>query len=529
MQYALRPYATAGVALVGASIIAVTPVAVPLPTVQARAVHLVDAWSDLFSETATNLANISANADPTATAGVLQALLTNPLGVIQAFTNLTPTIDASVGTLPATVNIDLPPGLEVLLAQIGAEGAAFNAVNDVVAQLATNPSGALNTLFEAPAVIANAYLNGQDNISLFGGLINVAGFNGILAPLQDVSFNLNLTSLLDALGIGDISLSSLGINLTDLLNQLGLGTLDLGGLFNALGLSNEGLGTLLGDPTLASLLTTLNLGGLPLGDFGLSDVLNTLGLNVPLNNLSLDTVLNLFGINGNIDMGLAGFLTQLGFGNFVNEGLGSVVSALPGGLLTDILNPLNSALATLLNPLLTSTLLQPLLPIIEQQFGLDFNSLLTPESLVTALNQVTIGDLLGGQTINESVSSLLGALGVDVPGNLTIGGILDGLGVPDTITGLDLGDLLSGFGLGALPVGDLLDTVNLGTLLGDLGLSDLPLNLANLPDLADLTVGGLLGSLGLGDIASINIDGFGGLSTLLTDTIPQQILAALGG
>ncbi|MDT5087041.1 MAG: hypothetical protein QOJ61_4084, partial [Mycobacterium sp.] len=42
MQHALRPYATAGVALVGASIIAVTPLAVPSPKVEMRPVQLVD-------------------------------------------------------------------------------------------------------------------------------------------------------------------------------------------------------------------------------------------------------------------------------------------------------------------------------------------------------------------------------------------------------------------------------------------------------------------------------------------------------
>jgi hypothetical protein len=77
-----------------------------------------------------------------------------------------------------------------------------------------------------------------------------------------------------------------------------------------------------------------------------------------------------------------------------------------------------------------------------------------------------------------------------------------------------------------------LNGVNLGDLLGDLSLnglplSDLPLDLGNLGSLGDLTVSGLLGDLGLGDLATINIDGFGGLGTLLADVIPQQILAAL--
>jgi hypothetical protein len=37
----------------------------------------------------------------------------------------------------------------------------------------------------------------------------------------------------------------------------------------------------------------------------------------------------------------------------------------------------------------------------------------------------------------------------------------------------------------------------------------------------------LLGDLGVGDLASINVDPFGGLITQLVDTVPQQILAAL--
>ena len=62
MQQALRPYATAGIALVGASMIAVTPLAVPPPRSQVRPVQLVDAWSDLVTDTTANLDNIVSNA-----------------------------------------------------------------------------------------------------------------------------------------------------------------------------------------------------------------------------------------------------------------------------------------------------------------------------------------------------------------------------------------------------------------------------------------------------------------------------------
>ncbi len=530
MQQVMRPYATAGIALVGASIIAVTPVAAPLPEIAMRPVKLVDAWSDLLTDTTANLQNIAANADPTAISGLFSALGTNPLGVIDAFFNVTPTVDASIGTLPATVNIELPPGLEVLLAQIGAEGATFNAINDVVAQLATNPSGAFNTLLEAPATILNAFFNGQDNISLLDGTINIAGFNGILAPLQDVSINLNLTNLLDALGLGNIGLNTLGIDLTSLLNQIGLGNLDLAGLFTALGIGNDGLGTLLGDPTLSSLLGDLGLSGLGLGSFNLTDILSGLGLdgNVDLNNLSLGTVLGAFGLDSPINLSLSGLLTDLGFGSVVHEGLGNLLSTLPSGLLTGALSSLNGVLGTLLNPLTSVPVLGPLLTSALATAHLNLNSLLDVTNLETALNGITIGDLLGGQGLDTTVSGLLGDLGIAVPDNLTVGGILTDLGFSSSTADLTLSGLLGDLGIGDTGLTDLLNTVDLNTLLGDLGLSDLPLNLANLGDLTDLTIGGLLGDLGLGDIATINIDGFGGLGTLLADVIPQQILTSLG-
>ena len=92
MQQALRPYVTAGIALVGASMIAVTPLVAPPPGVQVRPVQLVDAWSDLFTNTTANLDNIASNANSSDITQVFSALFTNPLGVIDAITNLDPTV-----------------------------------------------------------------------------------------------------------------------------------------------------------------------------------------------------------------------------------------------------------------------------------------------------------------------------------------------------------------------------------------------------------------------------------------------------
>jgi hypothetical protein len=241
MQYALRPYATAGVALVGASIIAVTPVAVPPPNVQVRPVQLVDAWSDLITETTANLNSIVSNANLSDISSVFSALLTNPLGVIGALTNLDPSVMTS-GVLPLTVDVKLTPALEMGLAQLGAEGAELTAINGVLAQLSADPSNALNILYEGAATVLNAGLNGADNVSLLGGIINIPLFNGLLAPEQSMTVDLNLTDLINALGLGNVGLGSL--DLSSLLSQLGLGDLSLKNLIDDLGLGTKGLGVL---------------------------------------------------------------------------------------------------------------------------------------------------------------------------------------------------------------------------------------------------------------------------------------------
>ncbi|HZC09129.1 MAG TPA: hypothetical protein VE485_03725, partial [Mycobacterium sp.] len=240
MQEALRPYATAGIALVGASMIAVTPVAAPPLSVQTRPVKLVDAWSDLLTESTANWQNILNGADSSAISQLYSAFLTNPTGVIDAFANLTPTVTTDLTTLPGTISVELPPGLALGIADLGATGATLTALSSVAGELTTNP-------YEAIGTVLNGFLNGESNISLLGGIIDIPFYNGILAPEQPVDINLNLTALIDALGLGNTDLSNL--DLSGLLSQLGLGDLTLGSLFSDLGLSNDGLGTLLANAT----------------------------------------------------------------------------------------------------------------------------------------------------------------------------------------------------------------------------------------------------------------------------------------
>jgi hypothetical protein len=284
------------------------------------------------------------------------------------------------------------------------------------------------------------------------------------------------------------------------------------------------------------LLNLLGLNGLDLPSLSLTTILSGLGLdtNVDLSSLSLDTVLNDFGLNPTIATGLTGLVnTLLGSTTFTDEGLGSVISTLPTSLIDGVLGPLNGTLGTLLDPLLSVPLLGPLLTTALTTAGLNFNSLLDASNLEAALNGITIGDLLGGQSIDATVSTLLGELGVSVPTDLSIGNILEGLGFSPDTGALTLGDLLGDLGTVANPIlgldiTDLLNGLNLGNLLGDLGLSNLPLDLSNLGDLSNLNLGDLLGDLGLGDLANVSVEPLGGFDTLLVDLVPGQILASLG-
>ena len=184
--------------------------------------------------------------------------------MIEAFANFDPTVTTDLTSLPATISVELPPGLELAIAGLGATGATFTTLETVAQQLQSDPS--LTNLSEGLATVLNAYLNGTDNISLLDGAITIPLYNGLLAPETSANIDINLTSLIDALGLGNTPLTDL--DLSTLLSQLGLGDLNLGNLLDDLDLSNLPLN--LGD---LGDLSNLNLGDL-LGDLGLGDLAN---------------------------------------------------------------------------------------------------------------------------------------------------------------------------------------------------------------------------------------------------------------
>ncbi|WP_193046832.1 outer membrane porin GjpA [Mycolicibacterium baixiangningiae] len=217
MESRLRPYTTAGIALVGASVIALSPVAPPLPDVKvanpsvqlSAAVDPFTPWVDLLGQAETNLTGL-ADGWAEAPFPVLQQVIVNQLGYLselpnfeaiagQLLTNLQAGFEAPfapdlVGSLdPAHVALfDLLPLLDVLPADlqplidfsasplsgvllglvgpvIGPVLALAASVQSIVGNLtseAPDPEAALNTLINVPAAMADAFLNGGQTLDL---------------------------------------------------------------------------------------------------------------------------------------------------------------------------------------------------------------------------------------------------------------------------------------------------------------------------------------------------------------------------
>lgn len=517
MQKVLRPYVTSSIALVGASLIVVTPMTpVPVAAPTARAVQLAaTSWGDLFNDTLTNINSIASNADWAGISQLVGDFFTNPGAVLGAITNLTPDITTGGVSLPLSISMGFPPGLALGVSGLGAMVATDNAINQAAADI---QSGGFGALFNDLPGILNTALNGTGSLSLLNGIVNVPMLNGVLAPMQTGGgIDLDLTKLLDVLGVGNTSvadlLNKLGLgSLGDLLKQLTSLNLNLGDLFHDLGLDDKGLGDLLGNPTLSGLLGDLGLNGLGLGNFKLTDLLGDLGLNSQTFNLNLGDILTNLGFNSDtLNVSLSSVLSNLGLNsNTFDLNLLTVLNDLfPGtnaaasGLQTlvdDILN--NLGLSSLnLGDLLNSTgllggVLTTLqaLPIIGPILGS-----LTTGNLQDGLNSVSlitlVNDLFSGSTTSMGLGTILQDLGLGstTSSSLTVGSLLNELVPHDVpLSGTTtIGGLLSDLLGGNFPV---TGNMTIGDILNDL------LGAAHLPALNDLTLGGLLGDLGGGSL-----------------------------
>lgn len=145
MEGAVRAYVTAGLALVGAGIIAVPPGLAPSPELKVTEIHLaaadgITAYVDLFGDTFGNLSRIGGElvSNPVP---ILTQIATNQLG---AWTNVVDGLQTSVTGLADYVTGDTPNSLVPLLQS------AFDTILD--GNIANGFSDAFNAALLAPAL-----------------------------------------------------------------------------------------------------------------------------------------------------------------------------------------------------------------------------------------------------------------------------------------------------------------------------------------------------------------------------------------
>lgn len=184
MHVAVRSSVTAGVALVGAGILAASPIAPPVPDMHLPAIHVdattlaaavspIDTYKQVFETAVTNIRTLAADSDP---GEVIKQVVANQ---ISALTTLGKGLNTAGTGLATALTHDVPQLL-----------------NTVFTQLAAGDfEGATNALLTVPLVVAQPLINLVPSIVAFNtqpiqNLIKVAGL--FSDPLQDALYAVGL-------------------------------------------------------------------------------------------------------------------------------------------------------------------------------------------------------------------------------------------------------------------------------------------------------------------------------------------------
>ncbi|MGB7114373.1 MAG: hypothetical protein WBD77_28255, partial [Mycobacterium sp.] len=498
MQRNLRPWVTTGVVLVGASLIAVTPLTAPLPDVQHRQFRLVDYDEyDLSQLTATTEANWSG-----LETAVSSSNWTTDPDISQGLSTLFS--DLSTGTANPVTNPTalLTEGALLLTSSGDASNAASTALTAVTDNVESALSGgdysaALTDLENGPTTVLDAYLNGYPETVGSGGLISPefglltnttdGAATGQIDALAQVSntvadevanlggANLTTGSLPEVTGTVDFSVS-----LNQILSDLGLtsggATLTVNGLLSDLGLSSTSsilptdisLGTVLSDVGLSS-SSGIDVGQV-LGDLNLSDG----------SAISLGTVLGDLGLSSSSGIDVGAILGDLGLSDSSSI---SIPAISVGTILNDLgLSDSSSisipaiSVGTILNDLGISDSSSISLGQVLTELGLSDSTSITPPSLSIPVDTIlsdlgvtnTSGDLTFGVP-SVSLGTILGDLGINTSeGFNAVTLITDLVGNPSYkvagIYNISLSTFLDDLGLGN-------DSISLNTILGDVGIN----------------------------------------------------------
>lgn len=281
MHVAARSYLAAGVALVGASAIAISPVSPPVPDVVAAgpavalsaAIDPITPWLNVFNTAEVNVANL-VDKWLEAPAPVLQQVIANQLGYLRQLPDFPAIVEQIAANAEAAVKapfaVDLttmdslhatiydlllnglPPIIDpivpadlaplvqfsttylsgVLLGLVGpviapalALGGNLNAVFENLTGAAPDVEAALNTLLNTPAAMADAFLNGGQSIDITP-LLNAVGLE---SPIPGLNFSAQLV-FGGLLSPGGSIFNALTIDLGDGSGPTGVGPGALGSL-----------------------------------------------------------------------------------------------------------------------------------------------------------------------------------------------------------------------------------------------------------------------------------------------------------
>jgi hypothetical protein len=252
MQVASRPYATAGIALVGASAIAISPIKPPLPDIHLPSLAQVAAsvelaaeslaatpitYAQVFQQAVTNLQAIlsTAAANPTP---ILTKVLSNQIATVQALLALLPTTAAGASNA-ALANPTTNPS-QLATSQPGAFQDLVTAIQTFLGQVST----ALTTtdpplLQSALGDLTSGEVEGAINNLLTAALAPVFPLTGLIPPLLAATVTDPLQAVvnqIDTLGpIGTI-LSNPLQNVVNAVNAV-----QVGGVLSPLSLAVTGL------------------------------------------------------------------------------------------------------------------------------------------------------------------------------------------------------------------------------------------------------------------------------------------------
>ncbi|MDH6198512.1 hypothetical protein M2272_005171 [Mycobacterium frederiksbergense] len=193
MSLALRPYVTAGVALVGASVIAVTPVAAPPPAIQTHAVQLsaavedpVSQWVGIvnrtFNESGAIVQTVLNNPAP-----ILQQIITNQIGYIETAAKTLQTVADSYRTMfdpsfPFSIPNTLINAVNLVLS--GDAAAASQIIWGNIFQGALFRAFPLMALTQIPTKMAQNFANVVATVGTISMSLGMSAFQILRAPFQ---------------------------------------------------------------------------------------------------------------------------------------------------------------------------------------------------------------------------------------------------------------------------------------------------------------------------------------------------------